>query len=152
MIVLQAGESVNENQKSILFNKLMKHFNGELKGKTIAIWGLAFKPETDDMREAPALVQITKILEASASVKVYDPVAMSECKRLIGDKVIYCKDMYEAAVDVDALLLVTEWKEFRMPSLEVLDRTMKDKVIIDGRNIYDAKDGSAKRVLFETQD
>lgn len=140
MKVLQAVESVNENQKSILFNKLMKHFNGELKGKTIAIWGLAFKPETDDMREAPALVLITKILEASASVKVYDPVAMSECKRLIGDKVIYCKDMYEAAVDVDALLLVTEWKEFRMPSLEVLDRTMKDKVIIDGRNIYDAKE------------
>ena len=102
MKVLQAVESVNENQKSILFNKLMKHFNGELKGKTIAIWGLAFKPETDDMREAPALVLITKILEASASVKVYDPVAMSECKRLIGDKVIYCKDMYEAAVDVDA--------------------------------------------------
>lgn len=140
MKVLQAVESVNENQKSILFNKLMNHFNGELKGKTIAIWGLAFKPETDDMREAPALVLIAKILETGASVKVYDPIAMSECKRRIGDKVTYCKDMYEAAVDADALLLVTEWKEFRMPSFEVLDRTMKDKVILDGRNIYDAKE------------
>ena len=103
MEVLQAVESVNEKQKSILFNKLMKHFNGDINGKTIAIWGLAFKPETDD-------------------------------------KVVYCKDMYEAVVDVDTLLLVTEWKEFRMPSLEVLNKTMKNKVIIDGRNIYDAKE------------
>lgn len=140
MKVLQAVEAVNEKQKSILFNKLMKHFNGDIKGKTVALWGLAFKPETDDMREAPALVLIDKIIDAGASVKVYDPIAMSECKRRIGDKVTYSKDMYEAAVDVDALLLVTEWKEFRMPSLEVLDKTMKEKVIIDGRNIYDAKE------------
>ena len=140
MEVLQAVESVNEKQKSILFNKLMKHFNGDIKGKTIAIWGLAFKPETDDMREAPALVLIDKIISAGASVKVYDPIAMPECKRRIGDKVVYCKDMYEAVVDVDTLLLVTEWKEFRMPSLEVLNKTMKNKVIIDGRNIYDAKE------------
>lgn len=144
MKVLQAVESVNEKQKSILFDKLMNHFKGDLKGKTFAIWGLAFKPETDDMREAPALVLIAKILETGASVKVYDPIAMSECKHRIGDKVTYCKDMYEAAVDVDALLLVTEWKEFRMPSLEVLDRTMKDKVILDGRNIYDAKEMKEK--------
>lgn len=140
MKVLQAVEAVNEKQKSILFNKLMKHFNGDIKGKTVALWGLAFKPETDDMREAPALVLIDKIIDAGASVKVYDPIAMSECKRRIGDKVTYCKDMYEAAVDVDALLLVTEWKEFRMPSLEVLNKTMKNKVVIDGRNIYDAKE------------
>lgn len=140
MKVLQAVELVNEKQKSILFYKLMKHFNGKLKGKTIAIWGLAFKPETDDMREAPSLVLITRILEAGALVKVYDPIAMSECKRRIGNKVIYCKDMYEAVVDVDALLLVTEWKEFRMPNFEILNKTMKDKVIIDGRNIYDAKE------------
>ena len=140
MEVLQAVESVNEKQKSILFNKLMKHFNGDINGKTIAIWGLAFKPETDDMREAPALVLIDKIISAGASVKVYDPIAMPECKRRIGDKVVYCKDMYEAVVDVDTLLLVTEWKEFRMPSLEVLNKTMKNKVIIDGRNIYDAKE------------
>ena len=140
MEVLQAVESVNEKQKSILFNKLMKHFNGDINGKTIAIWGLAFKPETDDMREAPALVLIDKIISAGASVKVYDLIAMPECKRRIGDKVVYCKDMYEAVVDVDTLLLVTEWKEFRMPSLEVLNKTMKNKVIIDGRNIYDAKE------------
>lgn len=140
MKVLQAVEAVNEKQKSILFNKLIKHFNGDIKGKTVALWGLAFKPETDDMREAPALVLIDKIIGAGASVKVYDPIAMSECKRRIGDKVTYCKDMYEAAVDVDALLLVTEWKEFRMPSLEVLNKTMNNKVVIDGRNIYDAKE------------
>ena len=140
MEVLQAVESVNEKQKSILFNKLMKHFNGDIKGKTIAIWGLAFKPETDDMREAPALALIDKIISVGASVKVYDPIAMPECKRRIGDKVVYCKDMYEAVVNVDTLLLVTEWKEFRMPNLEVLNKTMKNKVIIDGRNIYDAKE------------
>lgn len=140
MEVLQAVESVNEKQKSILFNKLMKHFNGDIKGKTIAIWGLAFKPETDDMREAPALVLIDKIISVGASVKVYDPIAMPECKRRLGDKVVYCKDMYEAVVNVDTLLLVTEWKEFRMPNLEVLNKTMKNKVIIDGRNIYDAKE------------
>ena len=140
MEVLQAVESVNEKQKSILFNKLMKHFNGDIKGKTIAIWGLAFKPETDDMRETPALVLIDKIISVGASVKVYDPIAMPECKRRIGDKVVYCKDMYEAVVNVDTLLLVTEWKEFRMPNLEVLNKTMKNKVIIDGRNIYDAKE------------
>lgn len=140
MEVLQAVESVNEKQKSILFNKLMKHFNEDIKGKTIAIWGLAFKPETDDMREAPALVLIDKIISVGASVKVYDPIAMPECKRRIGDKVVYCKDMYEAVINVDTLLLVTEWKEFRMPNLEVLNKTMKNKVIIDGRNIYDAKE------------
>lgn len=141
MEVLQAVESVNEKQKSILFNKLMKHFNGDIKGKTIAIWGLAFKPETDDMREAPALVLIDKIISVGASVKVYDPDCNARMnKRRIGDKVVYCKDMYEAVVNVDTLLLVTEWKEFRMPNLEVLNKTMKNKVIIDGRNIYDAKE------------
>lgn len=140
MEVLQAVETVNEKQKYVLFNKLMKHYDGDIKGKIIAMWGLAFKPETDDMREAPALVLIDKIISAGALVKVYDPIAIPECKRRIGDKVIYCKDMYEAAVDVDALLLVTEWKEFRMPSFEVLNKTMKNKIIIDGRNIYDAKE------------
>ena len=140
MEVLQAVESVNEKQKSVLFNKLMEHYNGDIKGKTIAMWGLAFKPETDDMREAPALVLIDKIIEAGATVKVYDPIAMPECKRRIGDKVIYCNDMYDAANDADALLLVTEWKEFRMPSYLVLAKTMVYKIIIDGRNIYDAKE------------
>lgn len=140
MQVLQAVEAVNERQKSILFEKLLRHFGGDIQGKTIALWGLAFKPETDDMREAPALVLIEKIRQAGATVRVYDPIAMTECKRRIGDQVIYCKDMYEATLDADALLLVTEWKEFRMPSLTALSRIMVDKVVIDGRNIYDAEE------------
>lgn len=140
MKVLKAVEAVNEKQKSILFDKLMKRFNGDIKGKTIAMWGLAFKPDTDDMREAPALVLIEKILEAGASIRVYDPIAMTECRRRIGNKVIYCKDMYETVIDADALLLVTEWKEFRMPSYAVLSKTMKEKIIIDGRNIYNVNE------------
>jgi len=140
MEVLKAVEEVNERQKSILFEKLIKHFHGNIKGKRIAMWGLAFKPETDDMREAPALVLIDKIVAAGAIVKVYDPVAMDECRRRIGDKVIYAKDMYDAVLDADALLLVTEWKEFRMPSWCVLKRTMKEALVIDGRNIYDRRE------------
>ncbi len=140
MQVLQAVEAVNERQKSILFEKLLRYFGGDIQGRTIALWGLAFKPETDDMREAPALVLIEKIRQAGATVRVYDPIAMTECKRRIGDQVIYCKDMYEATLDADALLLVTEWKEFRMPSLTALSRIMANKVVIDGRNIYDAED------------
>lgn len=115
----------------------MKHFKGNLKGKQIAMWGLAFKPETDDMREAPALILIDKLIESGAMVKVYDPIAMKECDRRIGDKVIYATDMYDAVLDADALLLVTEWKEFRMPSWGVLKKTMKQLVVMDGRNIYD---------------
>ena len=137
MRVLKAVEEVNEAQKSILFKKLQKHFGDDLAGKTVAMWGLSFKPETDDMREAPALVLIDKITKAGATVRVYDPIAMDECRRRVGDKVTYCKDMYEAVVDSDSLLLVTEWKEFRMPSWKVLRRTMKGNVILDGRNIYD---------------
>lgn len=137
MKVLQAVEEVNENQKSVLFKKLHKHFEGDLHGKTIGMWGLAFKPETDDMREAPSLVLIDHLLKAGCTVKVYDPVAMDECRRKIGDSVIYCNDRYEATLDTDALLLVTEWKEFRIPSWAVLNKMMKQPVIIDGRNIYD---------------
>ncbi|RGD54876.1 UDP-glucose/GDP-mannose dehydrogenase family protein [Bacteroides sp. AM07-18] len=137
MRVLKAVEEVNERQKSILFEKLLKHYNGDLKGQQIALWGLAFKPETDDMREAPSLVLIDKLIEAGASVKVYDPIAMDECRRRIGDKVLYATDMYDAVLDADALLLVTEWKQFRMPSLGVLKRTMVRPLVIDGRNIYD---------------
>ena len=140
MKVLKAVEEVNEKQKSILFEKLQRHYAGRLKGRTIALWGLAFKPETDDMREAPALVLIYKLTGSGCMVKVYDPIAMGECKRRIGDKVIYCKDMYDAVVDADALLLVTEWKEFRMPSFAVLEKTMAGKVIVDGRNIYDKEE------------
>ena len=137
MRVLKAVEEVNETQKGILFDKLMKYFNGDIKGKQIAMWGLAFKPETDDMREAPALVLIDELIEAGAQVKAYDPIAMNECKRRIGDKISYASDMYDAVLDADALLMVTEWKEFRLPSWGVLKKTMKQAVVIDGRNIYD---------------
>lgn len=140
MQVLKAVEDVNEKQKRILFDKLHKHYNGNLTGKTIAIWGLAFKPETDDMREAPSLVNIDLLLEAGCTVKVYDPITMNEAKRVLGDKVTYSKDLYETALDADAALLLTEWKEFRMPSWKVLKRTMKQALIIDGRNIYDKKE------------
>lgn len=137
MRVLKAVEEVNERQKEVLFDKLMKHFNGDIAGKTIAVWGLAFKPETDDMREAPSLILIDKIIAAGGNVKVYDPIAIEECQRRIGDKVTYGTDMYDAALDADALLLVTEWREFRFPNFAVLGKVMKQKVIIDGRNIYD---------------
>jgi len=122
MGVLKAVEEVNEYQKTVLFKKLAARFGGveNLKGKTIAMWGLAFKPETDDMREATALVLIDLLTKAGAVVRVYDPVAMNECKRRVGDVVTYCKDMYEALLDADALLLVTEWKQFRMPSFGVM--------------------------------
>ncbi len=136
MGVIEAVEAVNERQKAILAKKI-EGLVGDLSGRTIALWGLAFKPETDDMREAPALVLIDRLLQAGAKVKVYDPVAMEECKRRIGDSVTYCKDMYDAVVDADALALVTEWKEFRVPSWSVVKRVMKGNVIVDGRNIYD---------------
>ena len=135
MRVIQAVEAVNERQKEIVVKKLQDKL-GTLRGKTIALWGLAFKPETDDMREAPALVVIEKLLEAGASVKVYDPVAMDECRRRIGDRVVYCKDMYDVVIDADALAVLTEWKEFRIPSWSVIKRVMKQSVLVDGRNIY----------------
>ena len=137
MEVLQAVDRVNERQKGILFEKLQRHFDGDLKGRVVALWGLSFKPETDDMREAPALVLIERLLEAGCRVQVYDPIAMDEARRRLGDRVSYCRDMYEAAVDADALMLVTEWKEFRLPSFNVLKRTMRTPLILDGRNIYD---------------
>ena len=137
MQVLEAVEAVNEHQKEILFEKLLKHYNGDINGKTVAIWGLSFKPETDDMREAPSLVIISKILAAGGKVRVYDPIAMDECRRRIGDKVTYCADMYDAACGADALMLVTEWREFRVPSYPVLSKVMADRVILDGRNIFD---------------
>ena len=134
MGVIEAVEAVNERQKEIVVKKLQDKL-GTLRGKTIALWGLAFKPETDDMREAPALVVIEKLLEAGASVKVYDPVAMDECRRRIGDRVVYCKDMYDVVIDADALAVLTEWKEFRIPSWSVIKRVMKQPVLVDGRNI-----------------
>ncbi len=135
--VIEAVEEVNESQKHIVFDKLKTAFNGDLKGKRIAVWGLAFKPETDDMREAPALVIIDELLKAGAEVIVYDPIAMDECRRRIGDTVTYAKDMYEAVIDADAIALVTEWKLFRMPSWAIIHKAMRGNVIVDGRNIYD---------------
>ncbi len=140
MRVLQAVEEVNENQKQVVFKKLKKHLKDGLKGKTIALWGLAFKPETDDMREATSLVTIDLLLKAGCIVRVFDPVAMDECRRRLGDTVIYAKDMYDAVLDADAMLLLTEWKQFRLPSWGVMKKTMRNALVIDGRNIYDAEE------------
>lgn len=140
MRILQAVEDVNNYQKGILFDKLCKVFDSDLEGKTVALWGLSFKPETDDMREAPSLVVIDRLVEAGCTVKVYDPIAMDECRRRIGDKVIYSADMYDAVEGADALLLLTEWKEFRMPSWSKIVQSMAKPVVIDGRNIYDKKE------------
>ena len=138
MEVLKAVERVNERQKGILFEKLQKAFNGEsLKGKTIALWGLSFKPETDDMRESTALVIIQKLLDAGCTIRAYDPIAMDECRRRMGDSVLYCRDMYDAVLDADALLLLTEWKEFRLPTWGVIRKAMRHPLVIDGRNIFD---------------
>ena len=148
MRVIEAVEAVNETQKSIVYGKLFNTFNGNLKDKTIALWGLSFKPETDDMREAPALVIIEKLLANGAKVNVYDPIAMDECKRRVGDTVTYCKDMYEAIIDADALALVTEWKQFRIPSWKVVKKVMKGNVIVDGRNIYDYKEVESEGFVY----
>lgn len=136
MEVIEAVERVNEKQKSIVYDKIVKAV-GDVKGKVIALLGLAFKPETDDMREAPALVVIDKLLKAGATVRVFDPIAMDECKRRIGDTVTYCKDMYDACDGADVLALMTEWRQFRMPSWNVIQKVMRGNVVVDGRNIYD---------------
>lgn len=136
MRILKSVEEVNDDQKSVLFNKALGHFN-DLKGKKIAMWGLSFKPLTDDMREAPALVLIDKLIAAGASVIAYDPVAMEETQRRIGDKIKYAKDPYEAIIDADALMLVTEWSEFKFPNMVVVKKLLKNPVIFDGRNVYD---------------
>lgn len=140
MQILKSVESVNENQKLVLFNKVNKHFNGELSGKTFALWGLSFKPKTNDMREAPSLVIIEKLLEAGCNVKAYDPVAVKEAKHILGDKIVYATDAYDAIIDADALLVITEWPEFRAPNFQVISRLIKNKVVFDGRNIYEAKE------------
>ncbi len=139
MEVIEAVERVNERQKSIVYDKIAKAL-GDVKGKTIAILGLAFKPETDDMREAPALVVIDKLLKEGAAVRVFDPIAMDECKRRIGDVVTYCKNMYDAADGADVFALMTEWRQFRMPSWNVIQKVMNGNVIVDGRNIYDRQE------------
>jgi len=138
--ILQAVEEVNEDQKKVLFRKLEKFFKGDLHGRKIAVWGLSFKPQTDDMREAPSLVLIDLLLKAGCKVIAYDPVAMEEAHRRIGDVISYAKDPYDALIDADALLLVTEWTEFRYPNLQVMKKLMKTPVVFDGRNIYDPTD------------
>jgi UDPglucose 6-dehydrogenase len=145
MTIIQAVEDVNEQQKTIVFRKIKEALGEDLRDKRVALWGVAFKPETDDMRCAPALNVIDLLLQAGANITVYDPVAMDECRRRIGDKVTYAKDMYDAVVDADALALLTEWKQFRLPSWTVIERSMKGKTVIDGRNIYNPTD------LAETQ-
>jgi len=140
MAVLKAVENVNERQKSVLFAKAMKYFDTDLKGKTFAMWGLSFKPKTDDMREAPSLVVINKLLDAGAKVKAYDPVAMEETKRILGDKIEFVDDMYEALIDADGLFLMTEWPEFKFPTFNVVKKLLNTNVIFDGRNIYDVED------------
>jgi len=143
--VLKAVEAVNFDQKSVLYHKILKYFNGDIKDKTIAIWGLSFKPQTDDMREAPSLVIIQKLLEAGAKVKAYDPVAMKEAKHTLGDTIIYAEDQYEALIDADCLVLVTEWPEFRVPNFNIMRKLLNKPVIFDGRNIYEIAEMKHKR-------
>ena len=147
MQVIEAVEAVNERQKTIVCDKLQAMI-GDVQGKTIALWGLSFKPETDDMREAPALAVIDRLLRDGATVRVFDPVAMEECRRRIGDRVVYARDMYDAVVDADALILLTEWKQFRMPSWAVMRKAMKAPVLVDGRNIYDKTEVLAEQFCY----
>lgn len=136
MRILQAVEDVNEDQKIVLYNKIQKHFP-DLKGKHFAVWGLSFKPNTDDMREAPSLVIINKLLEAGATVSAYDPVAMEEAHKDLGDKITYAEDEYDALRDADALLLVTEWSEFRVPDFDQVKKLLKNPIVFDGRNLFE---------------
>lgn len=138
--LIKAVESVNNRQKEVLFDKINRHFNSDLKGKAFGVWGLSFKPNTNDMREAPSLVVINKLIEAGASVKVFDPVAVPEAKEMLGDKVYYGSDMYDVLIDADALLLITEWNEFRIPNFKLMGKIMKNKIVFDGRNIYERGD------------
>jgi UDPglucose 6-dehydrogenase len=136
MKLLKAVEAVNNQQKNILFEKLSNHFGGKLQGLTIALWGLSFKPETDDVRDAPSLTLIRSLLDAGVTVRAYDPAAIEEARRVLGDAVYYANDIYDAALDADALIVPTEWKVFRLPNWEVLKKVMRSRVVIDGRNIY----------------
>jgi len=140
MRILNSVEDVNEAQKEVLFNKVKSHFSGNLKGKKFALWGLSFKPKTDDMREAPSLVIIEKLLKEGASVIAYDPVAMHEAQRILGDKISYSTEMYATLDGADALLIITEWPEFRVPDFDELNKRLKNKVMFDGRNIFDPVD------------
>jgi UDPglucose 6-dehydrogenase len=140
MRVLQAVEEVNTDQKIVLYHKLYKHFNGNLKGKKIALWGLSFKPETDDMREAPSLALIEKLLAAGCKVSAYDPVAIHEAKRITGDTIDYASDIYETIQQADAIMMITEWKEFRLPDWQSIKNAIRTPVLFDGRNVYDGNE------------
>lgn len=140
MQILEAVEAVNEKQKSVLFEKLMNRFQGNIAGRTFALWGLSFKPNTDDMREAPSLVIIDKILKAGGKVKAYDPIAIHETKLIIGNKIEYSETEYQALENTDALLIVTEWTDFRAPNFEKIKKALLNPIIFDGRNIYDTKE------------
>ena len=140
MLLIEAVEKINEKQREVVFQKLELAFGGDVKGKTVAIWGLAFKPETDDMREAPSLVVIENLLRCGAIVKVFDPVAMEETKRRIGDKVTYCENIYQTVIDADAIAVITEWKQFRLPNWGRIKGSMRGNVVVDGRNIYDQEE------------
>ena len=135
--VLKAVEAVNKDQKMVIYNKIMNYFDGDIQGKTIAIWGLSFKPQTDDMREAPSLVIVNMLLEAGANVKAYDPVAMKEARHHFGETISYVEDQYEALIDADCLAILTEWPEFRVPNFKIIKKLLTNAVIFDGRNIYD---------------
>ena len=149
MRIISAVEEVNEDQKTVLFHKLNRYFKGDIKGKTIALWGLSFKPETDDMREAPSIVIVNKLLEAGCKVQAYDPIAMQEAKRILGNSITYCEDVYSTVNNADALVVVTEWKEFRVPVWDTIRKTMKQAIIFDGRNIYDANELRSMGFYYE---
>lgn len=146
--ILKAVEAVNDDQKSILFHKFFKHFNGDVKGKTVALWGLSFKPQTDDMREAPSLVVIKNLLDAGVRVKAYDPVAMHEAKRILGDTIYYAPDQYDTLIDADCLMLVTEWSEFKFPNFNIIRKLLKNLLVFDGRNIYDVAEMKRKGFTY----
>jgi UDPglucose 6-dehydrogenase len=146
--ILEAVEEVNKYQKLVIFNKINKHFKNNLKGKIIGIWGLSFKPNTDDIRQAPSIVTIEKLIECGAIVKVYDPVAMNAAKNKFTCDIEYCNSMYEAAIDADAIALITEWTEFRIPDYKILLKLMKEHVIFDGRNIYDPSEMKEKGFIY----
>jgi len=138
--VLKAVEAVNQDQKLVLFNKINNFFEGDLKGKTIALWGLSFKPQTDDMREAPSLIIVKKLLEAGATVRAYDPVAVEEAKHHFGDSISYFDDQYEALIDADCVAILTEWPEFKFPNFQIVKKLLNFPAVFDGRNIYDKDD------------
>lgn len=143
MKIISAVEDVNREQKKIVFRKLRQALGDKLAGSTVALWGLAFKPCTDDMREAPSIVTVSMLLEAGAYVRVFDPVAMDTAKGIFGDKITYCSGIYDAASGADAVALITEWKQFRIPDWNRLRSVMKGNILIDGRNIYNPEEPAA---------